>query len=442
MADTKDQKECTCIEEGVQVLEEKPLNKDVEVKTETKEEFPKTWIPNIDEINQRTKEMKEMISEAKERINKMTQVDELNAQIKALQDAENKRYQVARISTENNKFTGKDLEFIAKEGVQNLRKNGFYSFSVDMPHSTVLDMYDRKKIEEAISFSGTQSQTTAAMNDVFVLPGGKYAKSIRDLVRFKEIADGDKTINFYKGDVPDSGTITEGSDTSAATHALTTVTLAADTVTGVAQVVKQADIENSPFEVFSYLAQTARIEALHKESYLVFNTAAAAATPHLWIKGSDGSTITTDDTASVKMEPVALATALQDLETSQYDIGFGDAFCALHAKQLRELRTTSNLTTYIQQGDATITKTGRLTHLYGIELIQMPNIVKYTAQTNQAYRAVVGIKGHTFALGSHREVMVDLLKIPKQSAYDWTWSQRKNATTFDANSFIQISTTV
>jgi len=59
--------------------------------------------------------------------------------------------------------------------------------------------------------------------------------------------------------------------------------------------------------------------------------------------------------------------------------------------------------------------------------------------TNDTVRGVFGIKGHTFVLGSKRELTIDLQKVPKQSAYDWTWSQRKNATTFDAASFVRAS---
>lgn len=395
------------------------------------------WQPSIDEVNKNLKEFKEMLDTLKQRINNPAQLDELSA----MENFNKNLYKKTRISPTGHSFAEKDLTHIAKEGVQALKKFGSYSFDIDLSPEYVREALNRKKVEEAISFSGDQANKINAMSDVFVLPGGKHLKTIRDLVRFKEFAPGQDMIKFFKGDIPNAGTITEGSATSASTHTVTTVTVEADTVTGVAQSVKQADIEDSPFEMFSYLAQTARAEVLEAEATLVFDTAAQAATPGLWINPETGATITTDDTSGITMEPLGVATALKHWETQGYDTSFGNAYIVMHPAQLRDLRTTSNLTTYIQQGDATIAKSGRLTHLYGVELIPSTAVKTFSAQTNTAYRAVGGIKGHTFILGSARELTVDLLKIPKESAYDWTWSQRKNSGTFDATSFVRLSST-
>ena len=105
----------------------------------------------------------------------------------------------------------------------------------------------------------------------------------------------------------------------------------------------------------------------------------------------------------------------------------------MHPKQLRELRTDADISRFVQQGDANITKTGRLTHLYGVELIPSTAV---SATSN--YHAVGGIKGHTIILASKRELMIDMRKIPRESAYDWMWTQRKNATVFDEASLQDI----
>jgi len=396
--------------------------------------------PNADEINARLKEQREMIDELKSRINNQSQLAELDAAIKA---QEQNKYSVTRVSTApGHAFERKDIEFIAREGISSLKKYGHYSFEIDMDPKWVRETLNRQRVnsvQEAISFSGTQDLTIAADTDVFVLPGGKYLKSIRDLVKFKEIPKGADTAKWYKGDIPNNGSITEGSDTSAGTHTITTVTLTADTVTGVAQTIKGADIEDFPGEMFDYLAQTARAEVLESEATLVFTTAAAAATPGLWLNANSGATITHTDIASMTQSPTSIAVGLQHYETQGYDTSFGNIYYALHPKALRELRTSTLLTTLVQQGDANITKTGRLTHLYGVELIPMTSLDTDDNTTNDVYNNVMGVKGHTFALGSKRELTIDLQKLPKQSAYDWTWSQRKNATTFDATSFVRIS---
>ena len=396
--------------------------------------------PNADEINARLREQKEMIDSLSARLSNQSQIAELDAAIKA---QEANKYSVTRVSTApGHAFERKDIEYIAREGLASLKKYGHYSFEIDLDPRWVKETLNRNKVnsvQEAISFSGTQDLTMAADTEVFVLPGGKYLKSIRDLVKFKEIPKGYDTAKWYKGDIPNNGTITEGTDTSAGTHTITTVTLSADTVTGVAQAIKGADIEDFPGEMFDYLAQTARAEVLESESTLVFTTAAAAATPGLWLNANSGATITHTDIASMTQSPTSIAVGLQHLETQGYDTSFGNVYYCLHPKALRELRTSTLLTTLVQQGDANITKTGRLTHLYGVELIPTTALDTDDNTTNDVYNNVMGIKGHTFALASKRELTIDLQKLPKQSAYDWTWTQRKNATTFDATSFVRIS---
>ena len=397
-------------------------------------------VANIDEINKQIKEQKEIVSELKEIINKTTarEVDEL----KRMETFNKDLYKTAKLSTSGaglNSFAKNDISYIATEGRSALKKFGAYSFDVDLSNEWVKEHLNRNKVQEAISFSGDQSNKVAAMNDVFVLPGGKYLKSIRDLVRFYDIPNGTDQIKIFKGDIPNNGTITEGSTTSASTHTVTTVTLSADTVTGVAQVIKQADIEDSPFEVFDYIAQTSRAEVLESEATLVFTTAAAAATPGLWINANSGATITHTDIASMTQDHTSIAVGLQHYEDQGYDTSFGAIGYFLHPKAMRELRTSSNLVRLVQEGDANITKTGRLTHLYGVELIPGNAVDTDNNTTNDVYNNVMFVKGHTFALGSKRDLTIDMRKIPAQSAYDWAWSQRKNSTTFDATSFVRIS---
>ena len=380
----------------------------------------KTWIPNVDEINASLKEHKEVLDTLKQRINNTAQVDEL----KAMENSIKKNlYSVTKLSPSGTGFVKDDIAYIAQEGRAKLRKDGNYNFSLDLSPEWVNESFGRKKVEEAISFSGDQSNKLAAMNDVFVLPGGKHIKSIRDLVRFVEIPDGADLVKLFKGDIPNNSSITEGSVETPGTHTVTTVTLAADTVTGVAQEITQSQVEDSPFEIFDYIAQTARAEVLEHEATLVFDTAAAAATP--------GSNINSAGTGT--FQDTYVAEALEHWETQGYDTSFGNAYIVLHPRQLRELRVDSDISRFVQQGDANITKTGRLTHLYGVELIPSTAV---NATTN--YHAVGGIKGHTFALASKRELMIDMRKIPRESAFDWMWTQRKNAVAFDATSYVEI----
>lgn len=375
--------------------------------------------PNADEINANIKEAKIIAEEARQRVNKLEQVDEL----KQMEKLKENLYSVTKLSTSGQGFAKDDIAFLAQEGKQKLRSSGNYNFSLDLSPEWINESFGRQKVEEAISFSGDQSNKLAAMNDVFVLPGGKHLKSIRDLVRFKEIPEGADLVKFFKGSIPDNSSITEGSVETPGTHTVTTVTLDADTVTGVAQEITQSQVEDSPFEIFDYIAQTARAEVLEHEATLVFDTAAVAATA--------GNNINAAGTGAMTASYVSQA--LEYWETEGYDTSFGNSYIVMHPKQLRELRESTDLTRFLQVGDANITKTGRLTHLYGVELIPSTAI---NATTN--YHAVGGIKGHTFALASKRELMIDMRKIPRESAFDWMWTQRKGAKAFDEASYQEI----
>ena len=357
-----------------------------------------TWIPNIDEINANIKATKEMISDVKARVNKLDQVDEL----KQMEALKKNLYSVTKLSPTGNGFAKDDIAYIAQEGKQRLLSNQAYSFKLDLSPEWISENLNRRKVEEAISFSGDQSNKLAAMNDVFVLPGGKHLKSIRDLVRFKEIEPGADLAKFFKGDIPNNSSITEGSVETPGTHTITTVTLAADTVTGVAQEITQSQVEDTPVEIFDYIAQTARAEVLEHEATLCFDTAAQAATP--------GNNINSGGTGA--FQDTYVAEALEYWETQGYDTSFGNAYIVMHPKQLRELRTDADISRFVQQGDANITKTGRLTHLYGVELIPSTAV---SATSN--YHAVGGIKGHTIILSSKRELMIDMRKIPRESEY-------------------------
>ena len=396
--------------------------------------------PNKDEINKNFKEQKEMLDDLKSRINNLTQVDEL----KSMESFNQNLYKTTKLGATGsslNTFAKDDLKYIAQEGVGSLKKFGHYSFDIDLSNDWVKENLNRNKVYEAISFTGDQSNKASVMDDVFVLPGGKYLKSIRDLVRFKEIPAGTDLIKFHKGTIPNQGTITEGSTNNASTHTITTVSLAADTVTGVAQTIKQSDIEDSPFSIFDYIAQTARAEVLEHEASLVFDSTADAATPALWIDGSDGDITLTDDNAATigAIDHGAVARGLQHFEEQGYETEFGAIALALHPKALRELRTSSNLVRLVQEGDANITKTGRLTHLYGVELIPTTAIKAQDNATHDTYRNVMFAKGHTFILGSKRDLTIDMRKIPNESAFDWAWTQRKNAQVFDENALVRIS---
>ena len=394
-------------------------------------------MPNMDDYAKQAREFKEMKDDLKTIINQNRGIAELDQMIAA--GAKKSIYSTTRISPEGGKFNNNDFKYLATEASQSIKKFGKYAWEVDMSPSYVNQVLEKQsQVKEALSVTNI-SNTGGPGGDVSVLPGGKYIKSIRDLVLFDEFPVGNDLLKRYRGDIPNNQTITEGSTYTPNQHTITTVTLAADTVTGNGEVLTKAMFEDSPTTIMSYLSQAARAEVLESEATLVFTTAAAAATPGLWMNANSGATITHTDIASMTQTPTSIAIALQHYETQGYDTSFGNIFYVLHPKALRELRTSTLLTTLVQQGDANITKTGRLTHLYGIELIPSTALDVDDNTTNDVYNNVFGVKKHTFWLGSHRDLTVQIEERADTVDLYYTWSQRKNATTFDATSFVRSS---
>lgn len=356
---------------------------------------------------------------------------------KQIKDASVGGKQATVSTTAEGKFEEQDMSELATEMVKALESGSNFKFNVDMSPTWVKE---NTKVTEAVTWTNSQSNVST-VGGIVVLPNGKYGKSIRDLVNFKPIPKGSDTVKFMKGTIPNNQTITEGSQITPAGRTVTTLSVTADTVKGDGESIKYADVEDTPADVMSYMAQTAKIESLEQEATLVFDTTAGAATPNLWIRGDTGATITDDDTASVAFDPKGISVGLENLETSQYDTSFGNVYCMMHPKQLRELREDGDLIRWVQQGDASITRTGNLTHLYGVELRSTTAIKEETAQTVNAYQAVMGIKGHTFALGSKRELKISIGERTDYADHFWNWSVRKGALAFDVASFIRISTT-
>ena len=383
----------------------------------------KVWAPNQDELNKKLDRVTSTLETLSTKVDDVTKVDET----KAREQFNSNLYSVTKLSpSSSNGFAKDDINYITHEGRSQLKKFGSYSFDVDLSQEWVSEaLRSRNRVSEAISFSGDPSNKVNVSNEIYVLPGGKYLKSIRDLVRFSEIPDGVDQIKLPKGNIPDSQTITEGSANAAGTHTADTVTLDADVVTGVPQTITKSQVEDVNFSIFDYTAQTARGEVLDSEATLTFDTAAAAATP--------GSTIGGAGAFDVDY----LLQALEYYEDQGYPTEFGDLYCMLHPEQMREVRASTDITRFVQQGDATQTRTGKITHLYGIELI--PSNAVNTAAS--LHNAVVGVKGHTFWLGSKRDLTIDMHKVPNQSAFDWMWTQRKGAKVFDEASYVRIQST-
>lgn len=340
-------------------------------------------------------------------------------------------YRIAQISPENGSFTNDDLLKIAREGINNLNKSGYFSFEVAM------DVAQLKNVTEAVSFSGGQSGIDV-INGVSIAPAGETGLNILPFVQYKDISVGNDTAKWLKGDTPASASMTEGSAVSPTTHTITAVTVTADTVTGWTQSVKYADIEDTPADLMAYLTQAAKRRYLDDIATGVLDTTADAATPLKWIRGDTQAVITTDDIDAIVFDYKSIAYARQELVNRGFSADQLVAF--LHPRQYRELVTDSDISELVQIGDANIGKSGKVEKLFGVQLVETNAIAEQTAQTNTHYRAIVCVKNYSFCVGSKRKMKVEISSDADEFAKKVGFSHRTGYATFDANSIIKIST--
>ena len=344
-------------------------------------------------------------------------------------------YRIAQISPENGSYTQDDITALTKKGWNALEKYGFFKYEVETDAKRL--QKSSANVTEALSYGSSQSALDVE-SSIDVVPAGLTDLNVIPFVKYKDIKNGSDTAKFLKGNIPASGTITEGGQTSATTHTITPVNVTADTVKGWAQIVDYSDMEDSPADLFAYLTATARARYLDDVATLVLDTTADAATPLKWIRGDTQAVITTDDIDAIVFDYKSIAYAREQLVGRGFASDRLVAF--LHPRQYRELVTDSDLSTLVQQGDATIAKSGKIERLFGVQIVETNAIAEETAQTNTHYRAIVCVKGHSFAVGSKRKMKIEITSDADEFAKKVGFSHRTGCSTYDANSIIKIST--
>ena len=379
---------------------------------------------------------------------------------------ETMRYAVTQITSDKNGgFLESDIKTLGKRAYAALHagqnfsyeQRGLHDWAAESAASYVgmndhnLFPVNKQGVSEAINYTNGADlgDRRAVMGRTRVAPGGKYLKSIRDMVIADDIPDGVTEITRVLGDIPDARNLTEGTAGNAyGTHTIDVKKLAANQVTGVPQFVEMSKLENSPQPVFEYLVTAARASMLDYEARLVFDTAAdtlTASTLGGWRRG-DGQVITDDDAANLgEFKFEALVDVLSDIQTEGYDTSMGQVKCVLHPRQLAQLKKDPNIQRYIQQGDARIARTGDLAYFGGIELIPMNavgTVGTAGGRSNDAYRATVFLDQYSFWFASHRDLTVNMQLRPNLIGFDQIWTQRKNAAVYDGKSVFRISTSV
>ena len=312
-------------------------------------------------------------------------------------------------------------------GVQERYRN---SFSID------------QKVKEALGYTGTQALVDADA-EVAMEPGGFSFVPVTQFAKYKEIAKGSDKARFFKHDLPAPATQTPGTTATIGTMDIEAVDVTPSTITGVHLEIDSDDIENYPYDVVGTVvkASAARFDDFIATDMLDTVSAEGTLTPLAWIKGSDGSTITSSDTAAVTLDPTGIAVGVRHLENQGLLRGGAKPVVFVHPKQFQELVEDSELSNYVQFANPSITQKYQMAELYGCTIVRTNTIQNQTAQTNSALNAIMCVPQHSYGVGSKRNVTVKFHEVPEDNQIWATTNWRIKSGVIDANSIVRISTT-
>lgn len=299
------------------------------------------------------------------------------------------------------------------------------------------------KIKEALGYTGTQTNFDVD-NDVAMEPGGISFVPVTQYAKYKEIEKGSAAARFFKADLPATLSQTPGTAATVGTMDIESIAVTPSTITGVHLKIDTDDIEDNPYDTVGVVVKhsVANFDDFIATDMLDTVSAEGTLTPLGWIRGDTGATVTTSDTASVTMDPTGIAEGVQRLENQGLLRGGAKPVCFLHPKQFRELVEDSELSNYVQFAKPEITQNYQMAELYGCTLVRTNAVQKQTAQTNQAYNAIMCVPQHSYGVGSKRSVTVKFHEYSESNQIYATCNWRIKSGVIDANSIIRISTTV
>jgi hypothetical protein len=299
-----------------------------------------------------------------------------------------------------------------------------------------------QKVKEALGYTGTQSLADID-SDVALEPGQTSFVPVTQFAKYKEIEKGSNLARFFKHDLPSTASQTPGTVATVATMDIEAVDVTPSTITGVFLEIDTDDIENYPYDVVGTVvkASAAKFDDFIATDMLDTVSAEGTLTPLAWIKGSDGTTITHTDTASVTMDPTGIATGVQKLEDYGYLRGGAKPVCFLHPQQFKELIEDSELANYTQFANPSIVQKYQMAELYGCTLVRTNAVQEKDNTTNDAYNAIMCVPQHSYGVGSKRTVNIKFHEVPEENQIWATTNWRIKSGVIDANSIVRISTT-
>ena len=295
--------------------------------------------------------------------------------------------------------------------------------------------------DEAITTSGTIPGVDVG-TQIVILPGGIKIKPIRQWVEVRKIPQGDDTVRFYTLDIPAFGNITESAttDITPATHTLTSIDLAANTVRGFRQNVLKSELERYPKQLLEKIRETARIRAIEDEANNILNTTAAATTADFGanhLGGDDGALVVdeTDEDAAAEFRKEGIEAGRQRLEEQGHNVDGGSIVCAITPRAVRQLHSDPDINRYVQVGAPSISRTGRLEMYLGVELF-VTNTINVS---NNSDRNIMWAKGKAFGLAIGRDIELEFDKNINRQSVDVVATHRVNSVILDATAYCILS---
>lgn len=297
-------------------------------------------------------------------------------------------------------------------------------------------------IKEAVSISGTHA-TQDLDTDVAIVPGGISFIPVFQFAKVKQIEQGFDRARFFKSTIPANGSQTVGSTPSEGTQTLTAIEVTPSTITGVYLVGDYDEIENSPFDLLQAIVEgsAASYDDFVATDMLTTVSAEGTLTPGLWIRGDTGATITSSDIASAPLDETGIFFGREYLEDQGYLRGGVKPVCVVHPRQWRELMSSSNVTSLATRSVPDIWLKAQLEEFGGVQIVVSNAVENETAQTNNAYNALMFVPKHSYGIAVKRDVTVKFHDIGEDNQIRVNTTWRTKTGVLDATSIVRISTT-
>ena len=336
---------------------------------------------------------------------------------------------------------GRDLKLtIPYEGVRNLAvtttqvgRNGI--------NETYKPSSARKHSIQEVGFTYTGTHTAIdQVPGVQTVPGAIDAAPLRQYTNYKSIPKGRDSATFYKKSLPNTLIQLAGTTVTESSMTFTAVNIQPSAIAGSYFKIDSDDEEDVPYSVATETVDAIGQTVVDYEDDAIVNTAAAAATPGLWMNGNTGATITHDDIASMTLDPSAIGKAMSYLRNQGYLKGGVKPVLFAHPTAVDQLIRDADLPNYVQFSNDNITTSGIFPTLYGCDIVSTNSVTAFDNTTNDTHRNYMCVPGITFGSASKRELNVKFHEIPEDNQIKVVANWRFKAGVIDANALVRIST--